>query len=168
VVEGNPHASCDRSGWPFFVSLYVGCALPVRLFVIILYHRLATQTSPFNFRSGCHLAATCQSTNDIYSAVCVCVCVCIYIYIYVYICIYIYTYVYMVGRTAQSVRRFATGCKVRGSNPSGGVTFSTPVQTGPGSHPTSYTMGTGSFPGVKRPGRDADHPPHLPPRLMEE
>jgi hypothetical protein len=25
--------------------------------------------------------------------------------------------------------------------------FSAPVQTGPGAHPPSYTMGTGSFPG---------------------
>jgi hypothetical protein len=34
------------------------------------------------------------------------------------------------------------------------------VQTGSGVHPTSYTMGTGSpFPGVKRPGREADHSP---------
>ena len=32
-----------------------------------------------------------------------------------------------------------------------------PVQTGPGAHPVSCTMGTGSFPGVKRPGRAADH-----------
>ena len=30
--------------------------------------------------------------------------------------------------------------------------FSTPVQTGPGGHPASYTMGTGSFPGVKAAG----------------
>jgi len=30
-----------------------------------------------------------------------------------------------------------------------GVRFSTPVQTGPGAHPASCTMGTGSFPGVK-------------------
>ena len=37
--------------------------------------------------------------------------------------------------------------------------FSTPIQTGPGAHPASYTMGTGSFPGVKRPGRGVDHPP---------
>ena len=29
--------------------------------------------------------------------------------------------------------------------------------------PPSYTMGTGSFPGVKRPGRGVDHPPHLAP-----
>ena len=27
--------------------------------------------------------------------------------------------------------------------------FSAPVQTGPGAHPASYTMGTGSFPGVR-------------------
>ena len=30
--------------------------------------------------------------------------------------------------------------------------FSAPVQTGPGAHPASYTMGTGSLPGVERPG----------------
>ena len=40
-----------------------------------------------------------------------------------------------------------------------GARFSTPVQTGPGAHPASCTMGTGSFPGVKRPGRGVDHPP---------
>jgi len=27
--------------------------------------------------------------------------------------------------------------------------FSAPAQTGPGAHPASYTMDTGSFPGVK-------------------
>ena len=36
------------------------------------------------------------------------------------------------------------------------------VQTGPGAHPTSYTMGTGSLPGVKWPGRGVDHPPPPP------
>jgi len=36
---------------------------------------------------------------------------------------------------------------------------SAPIQTGPGAHPASYTMGTGSFPGVKRPGCGIDHPP---------
>jgi len=29
-------------------------------------------------------------------------------------------------------------------------------------------MGTGSFPGVKRPGRGVDHPPHLASRLKKE
>jgi hypothetical protein len=37
--------------------------------------------------------------------------------------------------------------------------FFTPVQTGPGAHPAFCTKGTGYFPGVKRPGRGADHPP---------
>jgi len=40
-----------------------------------------------------------------------------------------------------------------------GVTFSATVQTGPGVHPASYTMGTGSFPGLKWLGRGIDHPP---------
>jgi len=33
-----------------------------------------------------------------------------------------------------------------------GARFSTPVQTGPGAHPASCTMGTGSFPGVEAAG----------------
>ena len=49
-----------------------------------------------------------------------------------------------------------------------GARFSAPLQTGPGAHPASYTMGTGSFPGIKRPGRGVDHPPHLVPRLKKE
>jgi len=49
-----------------------------------------------------------------------------------------------------------------------GARFSAPVQTGPGAHPTSYTLGTGSFRGVKRPGRGADHPPYLVPRLKKK
>jgi hypothetical protein len=40
-----------------------------------------------------------------------------------------------------------------------GARFSAPVQTGRGAYPASYEMGTGSFPGVKRPGRHVDHPP---------
>jgi hypothetical protein len=40
-----------------------------------------------------------------------------------------------------------------------GATFSAPVQAGPGAHPGSCTMASGSFPGVKRPGRGVNHPP---------
>jgi hypothetical protein len=40
-----------------------------------------------------------------------------------------------------------------------GARFSTSVQTGPGAHPAPYTIGTGSSPGVKRPGRGVDHIP---------
>ena len=39
-----------------------------------------------------------------------------------------------------------------------GARFSAPVQTGPGAHPASCTMGTGSLQWIKRPGRGADHP----------
>jgi hypothetical protein len=42
--------------------------------------------------------------------------------------------------------------------PGGGENFAH-VQTGPGAHPASCTIGTGQFPGVKRPGRGADHLP---------
>jgi hypothetical protein len=38
--------------------------------------------------------------------------------------------------------------------------FNHRVQNGSGAHPASYPMGTrGSFPGVKRPRREADHSP---------
>jgi len=48
-----------------------------------------------------------------------------------------------------------------------GARFYETVQTGSKVHPASCTMGTGSFPGVKRPGRGVDHPPHLAPRLKK-
>jgi len=59
---------------------------------------------------------------------------------------------------AQSVKRLVTAWTVRGSNPGAGEFFA-PVQTGPGVHSASYTTSTGSFPGVKRPGRGVDHKP---------
>jgi hypothetical protein len=37
-----------------------------------------------------------------------------------------------------------------------------------GPHPASYTMGTGSFWGLKWPVHGVDHPPHLAPRLKKE
>ena len=45
-----------------------------------------------------------------------------------------------------------------------GARFSALVQTGSEDRPFSYTMGTGSFPGVKWPGRGVDH---LPPSSAE-
>ena len=36
--------------------------------------------------------------------------------------------------------------------------FSATIQTGPGAHPISYTMGTVSLPGVKQLGSGDDHP----------
>jgi hypothetical protein len=40
-----------------------------------------------------------------------------------------------------------------------GARFSAPVQTGPGAHPASCTVGTGSFPGVDS-GRGVTLTPH--------
>ena len=49
-----------------------------------------------------------------------------------------------------------------------GVRFSAPVQTGPGAHPASCRMGTGSFSGVKS-GRGVTLTPHplLVPLVMK-
>jgi hypothetical protein len=57
-------------------------------------------------------------------------------------------------RAATCGQRLAMGWTVRGSN-SGEGRFSSPVQTGPGAHPASCTVGT------------AEHPPHLAPKLKE-
>ena len=46
--------------------------------------------------------------------------------------------------------------------------FSAPIQTSHGAHPTSYTTGTGSSPGIKPPGSGVNHPPHLEPRLKKQ
>jgi hypothetical protein len=40
-----------------------------------------------------------------------------------------------------------------------GTRFSAPIQTGPGAHPASYTMGTRSFLRLKWPGGGDDHQP---------
>ena len=37
--------------------------------------------------------------------------------------------------------------------------FSAPVQTGLGTHRTSFSMHTGPFPGIKQPGRGVNHSP---------
>jgi hypothetical protein len=37
-----------------------------------------------------------------------------------------------------------------------------------GAYPASCTMGTESFPGVKRPGRDVDHPPPSSAEVMKK
>jgi hypothetical protein len=49
-----------------------------------------------------------------------------------------------------------------------GARFFAHIQTGPGVHPASCTMGTGSSAGVKRPGHGADHPPPSSARVKKE
>jgi hypothetical protein len=55
------------------------------------------------------------------------------------------------------------GLEGAGSEPGGCEVFRT-RQAGPGAHPASYTIGSGSFPGVKQPGCRVDH---LPPYNAE-
>ena len=81
------------------------------------------------------------------------------------------TYYFVIARQDSSVGK-ATGFGLDGtgikSRLGWAVTFPAPVQTSPWAHPASYKMGTWSFSGVERPGRGADNPPHLPPRLNKE
>jgi hypothetical protein len=65
------------------------------------------------------------------------------------------------GRVAQSSSRHSDWLRIgrSGNLILVGARFFAHVQTGPGAHPASCTMGTGSFPGLKQPGRDADHTP---------
>jgi hypothetical protein len=64
---------------------------------------------------------------------------------------------------AQSVQCLTTDWMawVRSPTEAEGFSSNLCIQTGSGTHPASYAMGTrGSFPGGKaRPGRDADHSP---------
>jgi hypothetical protein len=48
-----------------------------------------------------------------------------------------------------------------------GTRTSLPIQFDPGAHPASYTMGTGLFPGLKRPERAINHPPPFSAEVKE-
>ena len=71
---------------------------------------------------------------------------------------YYYYYYYYYGPGQRSRHSVSLRARWSGDRITVGARFSAPVQTGPGDHPVSYTMGTGSFSGVKRPGRGVDHP----------
>jgi hypothetical protein len=81
--------------------------------------------------------------------------------------IYIYIYISVVGRDSSVGIATRYGLDGPGFESRWGTRFSAPVQTGPGAHSASYTMVTGFFPGIKRPGRGVHHP-HLAPRLKKE
>jgi hypothetical protein len=73
---------------------------------------------------------------------------------------------YLSGRSSSAGIATGYGLDGPGIEFRWGTKFSAPVQTGPGAHPACCTMGTGSFPGVKRPGCDADPHPLLVPRSI--
>ena len=60
------------------------------------------------------------------------------------------------------------GWRIRGSNPGEGEIFRTRSDRPWGPPSLLYDRYRVSFPGVKRPGRGVDYPPHLTPRLKKE
>jgi hypothetical protein len=73
-----------------------------------------------------------------------------------------------VGRVSSVGIATYCGLDVSGIESRWGARFYAPVQTGPGAHPASYTMGNESFPMVNWPGHGIDHRFHLAPRLKKE
>jgi len=69
---------------------------------------------------------------------------------------------------AFGTRTTRYGLGGRGSNPGGGEIFLTHPDRPCGPPSLLYIGYWVSFPGVKRPGRGVDHPPHLAPRLKKE
>jgi len=76
---------------------------------------------------------------------------------------YVKSEIYMGSRDSSAGK--GTSCGLNGPV---GPRFSALFQTSCEAHPVSYTVGTGSFLGVKRTGRGVDHPPHPAPRLKKE
>ena len=74
------------------------------------------------------------------------------------------SYSYWWAGIAQSLQRLVTGWRVRGSNPGGGEIFCTGLHFLWGV-PTLLYHGYRVIPWVNLPGRGADHPPHLAPRV---
>jgi hypothetical protein len=77
------------------------------------------------------------------------------------------------GKTCKTLipmycESFATGSKVRGSNPGGGEIFRTRPDLPWGPPNLLYDGYRVYFPEVKRPSRNVDHPPLLAPRLKKE
>ena len=73
--------------------------------------------------------------------------------------------VLMWAAMTQSVERLATCWTVRDSNPCRGEIFRTRPDRRWGPRNLLYNGYRVPFPGVKRPGRGVDHPPHLAPTL---
>ena len=79
-------------------------------------------------------------------------------------CFFCFPLNFIWDRDSVVVIETCMGLTVRGSIPGEGRDFPHPAL-----EPTvSYTMGTGSFPEVKRSGRGVNHPHHLAPRLKKE
>jgi hypothetical protein len=80
------------------------------------------------------------------------------LYIFSIVCIYICLYLQASWNITQCYSDLLQA-GWSGDRNTLGTRFSTPVQTGPGTHLASCTMGAGSFLGVKQRGRGSNHPP---------
>ena len=76
---------------------------------------------------------------------------------------------FIVGRDSSVCIAIAYGLDGPGIESRWKARFNAPIQTGPGAHPASCTMGTGTFPGVKS-GLGVTLTPHplLVPLVMKE
>jgi len=63
------------------------------------------------------------------------------------------------GRDSSAAVATGYGLDVSMMESRWGRDFSAPVQNYPAPHPASYTMGTGTLPGVESPGSGVDYPP---------
>jgi len=82
---------------------------------------------------------------------------------------YFYYYVYVFLLLCMFRSRYSVSLDGPGIESRWGARFSAPLHTGPGTHPASCTMGTGSFPRIKS-GRGVTLTPHplLVPLVMKE
>ena len=113
---------------------------------------LAASRLPEGANCICTYVPLCSSIS-----VCICLTICLYIYPYIYLC---------VGRDSSVDIATRYGLDGPGIESRWGTRFSAPA-LGPTQPPIQCVPGL--FPGVKRPGRGADHPPpHLAPRLKKE
>ena len=76
---------------------------------------------------------------------------------YVFVYVYVFIIVYWESRNSSVSTATRYGLEGPGFEFRCGTKFSAPFHIGPEAYPAPYTMGTGSFPGVKRPGHDFDH-----------
>jgi hypothetical protein len=77
-------------------------------------------------------------------------------------------YVFCVDRNSSVVIATRYGLDGPGKESRWGQDIPHPSRPDLGPTQPPYTMGTGSFPGVRRPGPDVEHPPHLAPKLRKE
>jgi hypothetical protein len=117
-----------------FQSILIDCAVGFSLCSWLVCHRplLTDPKVPCRYQKACHWSVTIDSAH---------------------FTTHVVISMAVPRKIAWSVWLLATGWTIPVV-----ARFFTPVQTGSGDHPTSCTIGTKLFHGVKRPGRGVIHP----------